>query len=195
MSTMPNQQTAIKQSRALTAAAIRLETGGEWWSALRRRREALAILTQNLGDNHPETAVALAGVAQWHIRRGEDIKAEPILQKSLQMLEQTSAMHSQSGCILGLLGEIYERRGSNKQALSVFSRALPILEKHPRPEPEIANYFRQKMAQLYIDDGSEEMAIAVAPEEDRDKIRQAAAHHRFMPEDDDEEESAPRFFH
>ena len=93
------------------------------------------------------------------------------------------------------IGEIYERRGSNKQALSVFSRALPILEKHPRPEPEIANYFRQKMAQLYIDDGSEEMAIAVAPEEDRDKIRQAAAHHRFMPEDDDEEESAPRFFH
>ena len=61
MSTMPNQQTAIKQSRALTAAAIRLETGGEWWSAaaakpLRRRREALAILTQKslqmLGDNH-----------------------------------------------------------------------------------------------------------------------------------------------
>ncbi len=183
---MPTPRTVIKQSRALTAAAIRLETSGEWWPALHRRREALAILTQNLGDSHPETAVALAGVAQWHIRRGEDVKAEPILQKSLRMLEQTSGAHSHSGCILGLLGEIYERRGSNKQALSVFSRALPILEDPAQPEPEIATYFRQKMAQLYIDDGSEEMAIAVAPAEDRDKIRQAAAHHRFLPEEDEE---------
>lgn len=192
---MPTPRTIIKQSRALTAAAIRLESCGEWWPALRRRREALAILTQNLGDKHPETAMALAGVAQWHIRRGEDIKAEPILQKSLRMLEQTPAANSHSGCILGLLGEIYERRGSNRQALSAFSRALPILEDPAQPEPEIAHYFRQKMAQLYIDDGSEEMAIAVAPASDRDKIRQAAAHHRFLPDEDDPppEESPPLY--
>ena len=63
-------------------------------------------------------------------------------------------------------------------------------QNRPRPDRddrEVADYFRQKMAQLYIDDGNEEMAIAVAPKADREKIRQTATHHRLLPDEDEEE--------
>ena len=66
-------------------------------------------------------------------------------------------------------------------------------QNRPRPDRtdrEVADYFRQKMAQLYINDGNEEMAIAVAPKADREKIRQTATHHRLLPDEEEEIKAA-----
>lgn len=91
-------------------------------------REALAIRTRELGDDHPELSYTLYQQGRLHRSQQQYMQAEAVLQRALQLRESSPAYSGGSlvAEVLLELGEVYRAQGMNTQAEPLLARARDL---------------------------------------------------------------------
>jgi tetratricopeptide (TPR) repeat protein len=118
---------------------------GEYTKALPLYEEALNICRQKVGENDPNTAMALGNLARCHLALGDTATALPLLERALKIFEKDPGPRD-TNLSLGLqnLAACYLQLGDAPKALPLFERALAIREKslgpkHPRTAKTLNN--------------------------------------------------------
>jgi tetratricopeptide (TPR) repeat protein len=108
-------------------------------------RKSLSISEEQLGVNHPDTAVSLSTLAGLRYEMGRYTEAEPLLVRSLAISEeQLGANHPRTAASLNNLAELYRSIGRYTEAELLLVRSLAISEEqlgtnHPRTATSLNN--------------------------------------------------------
>lgn len=126
---------SLTQAARLSKQAKELWNSGEYSEALPVYEEALRICTRAVGENDPNTAMALGNLARCHLTLGDAKKALPLFERALQILEQEPGP-GKIDLSLGLhnIGGCYYLLGDSEKGLAYLERALKIREKTLGPQ-------------------------------------------------------------
>ncbi|MFM7716653.1 MAG: CHAT domain-containing protein, partial [Microcystis sp.] len=90
-------------------------------------KEALAIIKQQLGDNHPLTASSLNNLAGLYESQGRYSEAEPLYKQALAISkQQLGDNHPDTAISLNNLAELYRVQGRYSEAEPLLKQALSI---------------------------------------------------------------------
>jgi tetratricopeptide (TPR) repeat protein len=109
-------------------------------------QRALAIREQQLGADHPATALSLNNLAALYATTGRYGEAEPLYQRALAIREQQlGADHPDTALSLNNLAELYRTTGRYGAAEPLYQRALAIYEQqleadHPSTQTVRGNF-------------------------------------------------------
>jgi Tfp pilus assembly protein PilF len=113
-----------------------------------------------LAGSHPQVALSLSGLAEVHLKRGQDAEAEVMARRALAILGGKDQPVAEARC-LDLLGRVATRRGKFAEAQALFKQSLDILYRAlPYPHPE---YFRvcHHVAELFRRSGRDAQAQGI----------------------------------
>ncbi|MDB9503380.1 CHAT domain-containing protein [Spirulina major CS-329] len=136
---------ALARANQLNQQGIQLYRAGRYAEAEPLYQRALAIREQELGANHPSTALSLNNLAGLYWEMGRYAEAEPLLQRSLSIIEQElGANHPSTATSLNNLTQLYSEMGRYAEAEPLFQRALAIHEQelganHPSTATSLNN--------------------------------------------------------
>jgi len=116
--------------------------------------KALGILTQILGEEHPEVAETQQSLGWVYVTNGKYARAEACYQRALAIHERLPEPNhrSISGCLADL-AEIYEEQGKYSQAECFYQRALAIQEQLGGPDHLDIVVDLRNLGKCYIDQG------------------------------------------
>lgn len=103
-------------------------TAGE--SLLQR---ALVLANARFGGDHPHVAAMLGGLARLYMRRSEFVKAEPLLQRLLEIKRARGDDHPEVATVLASLATVHSAIGAHASAERILRRVLTIREKTLAP--------------------------------------------------------------
>jgi len=114
-------------------------------------QRALRIREQQVGETHPQVAIALNGLAQLYYEQGKYAEAESLRQRALRILEQQAGeMHPHQMVIaLNGLAFVYAEQGKYAQAELLYQRALRIWEQQVGSEHPQKAYLLHGLAFVY----------------------------------------------
>jgi len=120
---------------------------GQSQPARERYEESLAIREQVLGDNHPDLARSLDGLAALLLQEAEYAEAEAMLRRAVSIHEQGGSEPVELGQSLGQLGLAYAGQNRVPEAQEALRRSLEIVEQeldadHPLVTATRVNYER-----------------------------------------------------
>ena len=118
-------------------------------------QRALRIREQQVGETHPQVAIALNGLAQLYYEQGKYAEAESLRQRALRILEQQAGeMHPHQMVIaLNGLAFVYAEQGKYAQAELLYQRALRIWEQQVGSEHPQKAYLLHGLAFVYAEQG------------------------------------------
>ena len=118
-------------------------------------QRALRIREQQVGETHPQVAIALNGLAQLYYEQGKYAEAESLRQRALRILElQAGEMHPHEMVIaLNGLAFVYAEQGKYAQAELLYQRALRIWEQQVGSEHPQKAYLLHGLAFVYAEQG------------------------------------------
>jgi len=91
--------------------------------------QCLALATAHLGEEHPETAISLNGLAGLYQLQGRNDEAEILYRRSLQIFTaQLGEDHPAKANSLSNLAELYRSQGRNDEAEILYWQSLQIRE-------------------------------------------------------------------
>jgi hypothetical protein len=109
--------------------AVFLSSQGDYAQALPLGQSALAITEENLGPDHPDTAIRLDTLAATYSALGRSADALPLEQRALAITETALGPdHLNTALRVGNLAIIYCDLGRSADALPLVERALAITE-------------------------------------------------------------------
>jgi tetratricopeptide (TPR) repeat protein len=148
----------IKQGRIVTPAAMRLldhlgyylTVRGQYREAEPLLEQALSLREEQLGPEHPDTALSLHNLAFLSRLRGKYIEAEPLYQRALSIRsQQLGPEHLDTAISLHGLGSLYLSQGKYTEAESFYQRVLSIREQQLGSEhPKVATSLNS-LARVY----------------------------------------------
>lgn len=124
----------------LDCLATTLADEAHYIDAERLLREALSITDRTAGPNSNGAATIIWHLAWIYAECGQMDAAEPLLRKYESIVVANAATNPNGAEDLGNLGRIYALRHSARRALSLFERAVDILE--ARTDPDIPRLAR-----------------------------------------------------
>jgi len=90
-------------------------------------QQALKVSQEQLGANHPDTAISLSNLASIYQAMGQYEEAEPLALRDLKICEeQLGANHPHTATSLSNLASLYRARGRYEEAEPLVQRALKI---------------------------------------------------------------------
>jgi len=105
--------------------------------ALRIGEKDLLLCRSIYGEQGPQTAQSLRGLAETHKARGSLPQAKLCLEESIATFEACGALeHSDYGTALGSLAHVVDLQGNSKKADRLYTKALAILMGAAATEPE-----------------------------------------------------------
>jgi len=114
--------------------AARLAMGrSDWSTAERLLADAIATVERQLGADHPSLGVALNELSRLHIRQSEFTRAEPVLQRLLQVTLAKGERHPDVATALAGLAAARRGLGDDAAAEQLQRRALRIREEALAP--------------------------------------------------------------
>ena len=114
--------------------AARLAMGrGDRAVAERLLSEAIAIVERQVGAEHPSLGVALNELSRLHIRQSDFARAEPVLQRLLQVTLIKGERHPDVATALAGLAAAKRGLGDDAAAENLYRRALRIREQALAP--------------------------------------------------------------
>ena len=91
--------------------------------------EALAVGERHFGKNHPELVVALNELSRLHVRQSAHARAEPLLERLLEIKRAGGEEHHEVATALAGLALVRRALGDDAAAEALYRRALQIREK------------------------------------------------------------------
>lgn len=113
---------------------------GDFAGALQFYKQALALKERELGPDHPDVAISVAGIGSTLFELGR-------LPEALQEFERALAISSTYGdpdghfvaATLGNKGEVLRMMGRNNEAKALLERAISLFERLPVPPPHVGS--------------------------------------------------------
>ena len=127
------QNEALQRAAALSQQALKLMDAGYYTEAEPLYQQALTILQEQLGSNHPDVATPLIGLAGLYAIQRRYEEAESLYRQALTILqEQSGENHPDvAATLIGLAGLLYRVHGRYEEAESLYQQALAILREQP----------------------------------------------------------------
>ena len=137
-------QTALQQGRYIEAKKM--------FQALLKKAE------EDFGPEDPKVASAARNLAMPYCLQGKYADAEPLLHRSLAIMEKADPEHIETSAILEQLAGLCEVQGRYAATELILQRSLAIRERALGPDhPHVANMLKQ-MAVLYEKIGKKDEA-------------------------------------
>jgi serine/threonine protein kinase/tetratricopeptide (TPR) repeat protein len=113
--------------------------------------QALAVRREAFGDDHPEVAQALMGLARLLSAQGEYTRADDLYERALEIRERSFGADDPSiaEVLLGL-GNVYRVAGKFTEAESLLVRAVSIREAAALPDDTSLAYALSSLGNLYL---------------------------------------------
>ena len=130
----------VEQALAQRELAYTYVLSGQYQKAGPLYKEAMTVLTQQLGPGHPEMATSWYQIGELQETLGEYDKAVSVYRKSLAILEQQrGADHPALANVLDKLAALCMELELEKEAVPLYERLVRIREKALRPtHPQLA---------------------------------------------------------
>ena len=134
-------------------------------SAERRMLDGLAALEEDLDENGPVLASGLARTARLYRGNGDFNRAEPLLRRSIEILEGTDGqedwVYAQALCHLG---QAATKVGKDEEAAGLLEQSLLLIERHRRAElcprmNELLAEVNLALGDLYFQRGETDRAV------------------------------------
>ncbi|WP_396888901.1 tetratricopeptide repeat protein [Microcystis aeruginosa] len=120
-------QDKLAEAERLTQQVIQLYQQGKYNEAIPLAEQALAIIKQQLGDNHPLTAQSLNNLALLYYSQGRYSEAEPLFKEALAIRkQQLGDNHPDTATSLNNLAGLYRVQGRYSEAEPLYKEALAI---------------------------------------------------------------------
>jgi tetratricopeptide (TPR) repeat protein len=138
------------QAYLLNEAGLFLYNQGRYGEAEPLYQQALAIMRERLGEQHPDTAASLNNLARLYQAQGRYDEAEPLYQQALAIMrERLGEQHPHTAASLNNLAMLYQAQGRYDEAEPLYQQALAIMrerlgEQHPDTATSLNN-----LAMLY----------------------------------------------
>ena len=152
------------QAYLLNEAGLFLYNQGRYGEAEPLYQQALAIMREQLGEQHPHTATSLNNLAVLYKAQGRYDEAEPLYQQALAITrERLGEQHPDTATSLNNLAVLYQAQGRYDEAEPLYQQALAIRkarlgEQHPYTITVAGNYFACLMGMGKIEDALELLA-------------------------------------
>lgn len=128
------QERNVQDAMRLHRRMQRLSAQGHYTEAARIGEQAVEVLENTLGPDHPDTVTALNNLAQVYHNLGNYTKALPLAQRVLTTLEKRQgATHPDTARALNNLASLHSDMGDYAQALLLYQRALMMFEQARGP--------------------------------------------------------------
>ncbi len=123
----PQQRERLTQAQQLNTQAAVLGAQGKPREAIAQTVRVVAIRKEILGEQHPDYASSLRGLAVRYYNLGEYAKAEPLYRQTLQIRKQAlGERHPGYVTSLNELAELYRVMGEYARAEPLYRQALQI---------------------------------------------------------------------
>jgi CHAT domain-containing protein len=120
----------------------------------------LAIREKALGPDHPNVAMSLNSLAELYRSQGRYTDAEPLYQRSLDILEGAlSRDHPDVGTALNNLAALYQSQGRYADAEHLYQRSLDILERALGPDHPAVAKSLNNLALMYRKQGGDALPL------------------------------------
>lgn len=96
-------------------------------------QRGLALANARFGSDHPDLATMLGGLARLYLRRSDYTKAEPVLQRLLEIRRARGEEHPEVATVLASLATARSAMGAHESAERLLRRVLAIREKTLAP--------------------------------------------------------------
>jgi len=122
-------QDKLAEAEKLTQQVIQLYQQGKYNEAIPLAEQALAIIKQQLGDNHPLTVTILNSLAVLYYSQGRYSEAEPLLKQVLAIWkQQLGDNHPDTASSLNNLAGLYRVQARYSEAEPLLQQALAIFK-------------------------------------------------------------------
>ncbi len=122
-------QDKLAEAERLNQQVIQLYQQGKYNEAIPLAQQALAIWKQQLGDNHPDTAISLNNLAGLYTVQGRYSEAEPLYKQALAIhKQQLGDNHPLTAASLNNLAALYQSQDDIPQAINYLSQGLAVQE-------------------------------------------------------------------
>ena len=108
-------------------------TRGDLTAAESLVQRALVLANARFGGDHPHVAAMLGGLARLYLRRSEFGKAEPLLQRLLEIKRARGDDHPEVATVLASLATVHSAMGAHASSERILRRVLAIREKALAP--------------------------------------------------------------
>lgn len=126
---------------------------GRYSEAVDYCRQALSLYRALSGENDYPVLAACNNLALLYLRSGLYDEVEPLLQKTLLILERRSDYVSAMATVLNNLADLYEAQGKYPKAEPLYQKSLAIREQAlGKNHPDVADSLNN-LAGLYFDQG------------------------------------------
>lgn len=126
---------------------------GRYSEAVGYCRQALSLYRALSGENDYPVLAACNNLALLYLRSGLYDEVEPLLQKTLLILERRSDYVSAMATVLNNLAELYKAQGKYSKAESLYQKSLAIREQAlGKNHPDVTDSLNN-LAALYYDQG------------------------------------------
>jgi CHAT domain-containing protein/Tfp pilus assembly protein PilF len=152
----------VQKEPSLSDQIIAAYRAGRFADALRLAELRAGKTKAELGETHPDYAMALTTIALLHEELGQNEQAEARYRQAVAALERSGASHALGKALLGL-GKFLLDQGRLSDAEQPLQRALDILNEHTGPgwkAEDLVTAFNS-MARLRSEQGRQEEAEAI----------------------------------
>ena len=141
----------LEEGLALHAQAEKLYGEGRYAEALETQRDALPLMEQAFGPNHPNVASSLSNLGFYLVKsQGDYDGARPLFERSLAIREKASGPDSPDVAhSLNNLAHLLQEQGDYGGARPLFERSLAIQEKALGPNHAAVATTLNNLAQLF----------------------------------------------
>lgn len=118
--------------RTLDEEALELSEAGKYDQAATLAQRALEVAEQNVGPNHPDTAISLCRLAEIYCNQCHYSKAEPLCMRALSICERIQEKDERDlrvASVLSVMTRMYQGQHDYKQAIVICRRESRIYER------------------------------------------------------------------
>jgi CHAT domain-containing protein/tetratricopeptide (TPR) repeat protein len=144
----PGQQRRLDETDVANRELMQLYQQGQFAEAITLAKKVVALRTEILGEDDPQTAEGINNLAALHESQGDYAQAATLLEKALAIRKRTlGANHPHVAVSLNNLATVYQARGEYARALPLHEQALGIDkqtlgENHPQTAMDMSNLAR-----------------------------------------------------
>ena len=138
---------------------VRLYQAGKYADAILIARQALQLVEQKFGPDHPNVGTTLNNLALLYHAQGRYAEAKPLYKRTIIIVEKALGPdHPNVGAMLNNLAGLYESQGRYEEAEPLHKRSLSIREKALGPDHPDVGQSLNNLASVYHAQGRYEEA-------------------------------------